>query len=71
MTQVTVKNGNLDMALRKFKQKVARDGVPSEWKKRECYDKPGVRRRNAKKEAIKNAKKNARKNRNHDSKEKA
>ena len=24
MTQVTVKNGNLDMALRKFKQKVAR-----------------------------------------------
>ena len=44
MTQVTVKNGNLDMALRKFKQKVARDGVPSECKKRECYDKPGVRR---------------------------
>ena len=39
MTQVTVKNGNLDMALRKFKQKVARDGVPSECKKRECYDK--------------------------------
>ena len=34
MTQVTVKNGNLDMALRKFKQKVARDGVPSECKKR-------------------------------------
>ena len=32
-TQVTVKNGNLDMALRKFKQKVARDGVPSECKK--------------------------------------
>ncbi len=64
MTQVTVKNGNLDMALRKFKQKVARDGVPSECKKRECYDKPGVRRRNAKKEAIKNAKKNARKNHN-------
>ena len=66
MTQVTVKNGNLDMALRKFKQKVARDGVPSECKKRECYDKPGVRRRNAKKEAIKNAKKNARKNHNRD-----
>ena len=66
MTQVTVKNGNLDMALRKFKQKVARDGVPSECKKRECYDKPGVRRRNAKKEAIKNARKNARKNSMHE-----
>ena len=48
-TRVPVK-GNLDQALRKFKQKVARDGVPSECKKRECYDKPGVRRRNAKKE---------------------
>ena len=33
MTQVTVKNGNLDMALRKFKQKVARDGLPTESKK--------------------------------------
>ena len=46
-TKVTVR-GNLDQALRKFKQKVARDGVPSEWKKREAYDKPGVKRRNAK-----------------------
>ena len=40
-TKVTVR-GNLDQALRKFKQKVARDGVPSEWKKREAYDKPEV-----------------------------
>lgn len=63
MTQVTVKNGNLDMALRKFKQKVARDGVPSECKKRECYDKPGVKRRKAKKEGIKNTQKRN-KNRN-------
>jgi len=30
MTQVAVKNGNLEFALKKFKQKVARDGVPSE-----------------------------------------
>lgn len=56
-TQVTVKNGNLDMALKRFKQKVARDGVPSECKKRECYDKPGVRRREAKKQGIKNSRK--------------
>lgn len=53
MTQVTVKNGNLDMALRKFKQKVARDGVPSECKKRECYDKPGVEEEKLKKKALK------------------
>ena len=63
-TQVTVKNGNLDLALRKFKQKVARDGVPSECKKRESYIKPGVARvarRAAKKEGIKNSKKRNRK----------
>ncbi len=52
------------MALKKFKQKVARDGVPSECKKRECYDKPGVRRRNAKKEGIKNSRKRDKKERN-------
>ena len=44
MTHVAVKNGNLDGALRKFKQKVARDGIPSAIKKREAYDKPGIRR---------------------------
>ena len=60
-TQVTVKNGNLDLALRKFKQKVARDGVPSECKKRESYIKPGVASRAAKKEGIKNSKKRNRK----------
>jgi len=63
MTQVAVKNGNLDFALKKFKQKVARDGVPSECKKREGYDKPGVKRRLAKKEGIKNARKRNKQNR--------
>lgn len=63
MTQVSVRNGNLEFALKKFKQKVARDGVPSECKKREGYDKPGVKRRNAKKEGIKNARKKSKTNR--------
>ncbi|MCI8568282.1 MAG: 30S ribosomal protein S21 [Bacilli bacterium] len=66
MTQVTVKNGNLDFALRRFKQKVAKDGVPSECKKREGYDKPGVKRRLAKKEGIKNTKKRNRTKGNRD-----
>ena len=57
MTHVAVRNGNLDGALRKFKQKLARDGIPSEFKKREAYDKPGVKRREAKKAGIKNARK--------------
>ena len=65
-TQVTVKNGNLDLALRKFKQKVARDGVPSECKKRESYIKPGVARRAAKKEGIKNSKRRNRKKKDRD-----
>ena len=63
MTQVAVKNGNLELALRKFKQKVARDGVPSECKKREAYSKPGVKRREAKKAGIKNAQKRNKTNR--------
>lgn len=61
MTQVAVKNGNLDGAIRKFKQKVARDGIPSEYKKREAYDKPGIKRREAKKAGIKNARKREKK----------
>lgn len=44
MTEVTVK-GNLDGALKKFKQKCARDGILSEAKKRKFYDKPGVDRK--------------------------
>ena len=60
---VTVKNGDLNGAVRRWKQKVAKNGVPSECKKREGYDKPGVRRRNAKKEGIKNARKRNKKER--------
>lgn len=62
MTEVQVK-GNLDSAIKRWKQKVAKSGVLSEAKRHDAYDKPGVRRRNAKKEAIKNARKNERKRR--------
>ena len=62
MNKVDVSNGNIDGALRRFKMKVARSGVPSELKKRKHYEKPGVRKRNEKKEMIKNARKNNRKN---------
>lgn len=60
MTSVPVKDGNLDLALRRFKQKVAKSGLPSEIKRKQHYDKPGVRRRKAKEEAIKNSRKNNR-----------
>jgi ribosomal protein S21 len=61
--QVAVKNGNLDLALRRLKQKLARESVPSECKKRESYMKPGDKRREAKKAGIKNAQKRNRQNR--------
>lgn len=63
MTRVPVKNGGLDVALKRFKQKLARDGVPSEKRKREFYSKPGIKRREAKKAGIKNAQKRNRANR--------
>ena len=55
MTKVVVQNGNVDLALKKFKAKVAKSGVLSEVKKRKHYEKPGVRRRNEIKEGIKNS----------------
>jgi small subunit ribosomal protein S21 len=61
MTEVTVK-GNLDGALKKFKQKCARDGVLSEAKKRKFYDKPGVKRREEKKQNIINSRKRNKRN---------
>ncbi len=63
MITVKVKNGNVDNALKKFKQRVAKSGLPSEVRKKQAYDKPGVQRRNAKKEAIKNSRKQAKRDR--------
>ena len=59
MTKVEVRNGNIDGALKRFKVEVAKSGVPSEIKKRKHYEKPGVKKRNEKKENIKNAKKHS------------
>jgi small subunit ribosomal protein S21 len=39
------KNESLDTALRRFKRSIAKDGVLSEAKKRERYDKPSVKRK--------------------------
>ena len=55
LTKVVVQNGNIDGALKKFKVKVARSGVPSELKKKKFYSKPGVERRIKKEEGIKNS----------------
>ena len=60
MTKVVVPIGDVDAALKKLKVKVAKSGVPSELKKRKHYEKPGVKRREAKKEMIRNARKHHR-----------
>lgn len=46
MSEVTVgKNETLDSALRRFKRNCQKSGVLSEWRKREHYLKPSVKRK--------------------------
>ena len=46
MTEVRVKEGeSLDSALRRFKRQCARSGILPELRKRECYEKPSVKRK--------------------------
>ena len=62
---ITVKvNGNLEGALKKFKNRVAKSGLPSEVKRKREYTKPGVERAQKRAEAKKNARKAARRERN-------
>lgn len=63
MTKVIVRNGNVDSALRTFKQKTVKEGLLKEVRKKESYMKPGEKRREAKKEAIKNSRRRERNNR--------
>lgn len=61
MTKVVVRDGKLDNALRMFKQKNMKDGLLKTVREREQgYLKPGVKKRNAKKEAIRNSRKKSR-----------
>ena len=46
---VEVRNGDFNFALRKFKKKVAEDGVLQELRQREFYEKPSITRAKAKK----------------------
>lgn len=46
MSEVRVKeNESLDNALRRFKRQCAKAGISQELRKRECYEKPSVRRK--------------------------
>lgn len=50
------KNESLDTALRRFKRSISKDGVLSEARKRERYDKPSVRRKKKAEAAARNKK---------------
>ena len=58
MAQVVVREGEyLESALKRFKRSCARDGVMSELRKREHYEKPSVKRKKKSEAARKKAKK--------------
>ncbi|TCP69331.1 30S ribosomal protein S21 [Baia soyae] len=51
------KNETLDTALRRFKRSCAKDGVLSEVRKRERYDKPSIKRKKKAEAARRNKRK--------------
>ncbi|PRX33776.1 SSU ribosomal protein S21P [Meinhardsimonia xiamenensis] len=59
--QVTVRDNNVDQALRALKKKLQREGVFREMKLRQHYEKPSEKRARERAEAIRRARKLARK----------
>ena len=58
---VTVRNGNLEQAMRVLKRKVQKEGIIKELRERQFYKKPSQIKQEKKKEAIKNWKKKQKK----------
>ena len=59
--QVTVKDNNVDQALRALKKKMQREGVYREMKMRRSYEKPSEKRAREKAEAVRRYRKMMRK----------
>jgi len=59
--QVSVRDNNVDQALRALKKKLQREGVFREMKLRQHYEKPSIKRAREKAEAVRRARKLARK----------
>ena len=55
--RVEVRNNDVNKALRKFKKKVAEDGILQDLRKREYFESKGTKRRKAKEAAIRRYKK--------------
>jgi len=59
--QVTVRDNNVDQALKALKKKMQREGIFREMKLRRSYEKPSERKARGKAEAIRRARKLERK----------
>mgnify|MGYP006079206995 CR=1 FL=1 len=59
--QVSVRDNNVDQALRAFKKKLQREGVFREMKLKQHFEKPSIRKAREKTESIRRARKLARK----------
>ena len=55
--EVTVRNGNVEKAMRVLKKKLLKDGMMRELKERQYYQKPSHVKREAKKQSIRRHKK--------------
>ncbi|MBI29642.1 MAG: 30S ribosomal protein S21 [Pelagibacteraceae bacterium] len=60
--EVTVKDNNLEQALRNLKKKMQREGLYREMKLRKYYEKPSLKRAREKTESIRRYRKLQRKN---------
>ena len=63
MVQVTVRDNNVDQALRVLKKKMQREGVIREMKQRKYYEKPSEKKAREKSEATRRMRKLERKRR--------
>ena len=62
MTNIKIREGdNVEYAIKKFKKSCEKEGILTELKKREYYEKPSVRRKKKKLNAIKRILKKSRK----------
>jgi len=64
--EVSVRENNVEQALRVLKKKLQREGIYREMKLRKHYEKPTLRRQREKEESIRRARKMARKKRERD-----
>ena len=60
--RVTVKDNNVDQALRSLKKKMQREGLFKEMKLRKHYEKPSLRKAREKEESIRRVRKLKRRN---------